>query len=360
MVTKDDTGSQLKADTITTLVDEFLPKKLNLSHRKCLKDIGIAMCDRRAVDYRSLALGLPSSGDAGVRRIERVLDRGLLPAVTLSGEMLDRLLPGQRKFVLLVDRTQWKLGFPGLVDYNVLQASLLTPGAAIPYMGRVLDNKGGTVSGMVMVEFLECLAASLQAQRVDYVSADREFPCGMALRYLYVNGIHFIFRIKQDATYTTPSDPSPRPIACLGRRLHCGQRTRPMRVFLRKTIPVSLTVAKAIDRKGKPQLVCIISSGMTRRGLDMYAARWMIECSFRFSKSSGFNMNRTHIRKLNRFAQLWRLAMIMAVVCWYVGRMKGKSRPIPVLAHGRRSVSIFRYGLICIIESVKIDRWTPV
>lgn len=360
MVTDKDTDSQLKIDTIITLVNEFLPKQLNLSHRKCLMDMGIAMCDRRSVSYDSLSFGLPSSGAAAVRRIERTLDRNILPALTISEDMLDRLLPHQHDLIVLIDRTQWKLGFPGLVDYNVLQASLLTPDAAIPYMGRVLDNKGGAVNGMTLVDFLEDLCSSMRSHSIRYVCADREFPCGMALRYLYVNHIPFIFRIKQDAMYTTSSDMVPRPIASVGRRLHCGQRTKPIRVFLRRTVPVSLTVAKTIDRKGKPQLICIISCGITARDIDLYADRWTIECSFRFLKSSGFRINKTHIRKLNRFAQLWRLAMIMAVVCWYAGRLKDKSRPIPILVHGRRAVSIFRYGLICIIETVKIDRWIPL
>lgn len=347
-----DADPQLNAGTIITLVNEFLPKGLNLSHRKCLAGMGLAMCTQRDVDYRSLSFGLPSGMDAGVRRIERTLDMGLLPAATMDACMLDRML-GPGVLTVLIDRTQWKLGFPALVDYNVLQASLATPDSAIPYMGTVLDNKGGTAGAVVTVDFLDTLLRSLGRSRIGRVSSDREFSCAMVLRYLYANHINFVFRAKRDTTFTTASDPVPRTVASLGAKLHCGQHTRPRRVTLCKTVHVWLTVAKGVDRKGKPQLVCIISNGVRRRLLGLYRQRWLIECSFRFMKSSGFRVNKTHIRKLGRFAQLWRLAMIMAVICWHVGRVRSRSRPIPVLSHGRRCVSTFKYGLMHIIRTVK-------
>lgn len=67
---------------------------------------------------------------------------------------------------------------------------------------------------------------------------------------------------------------------------------------------------------------------------------------FRGLKSSGFNLEDTHVTHLDRFERLILLVMIAFVWCYKIGNCIDSSiKPIKIKKHGSRTVSIFRYGL---------------
>ncbi|HCY72798.1 MAG TPA: hypothetical protein DHU75_01270 [Rikenellaceae bacterium] len=63
-------------------------------------------------------------------------------------------------------------------------------------------------------------------------------------------------------------------------------------------------------------------------------------------KSSGFNIENSHVRIHERMANLFAIVMIAYVWCYLVGiYIHQNIKEIRILYHGRKSKSLFKYGL---------------
>ena len=68
--------------------------------------------------------------------------------------------------------------------------------------------------------------------------------------------------------------------------------------------------------------------------------------AFRAMKSSGFNIEDTHLRDRGRIARLFAMVCIALVWAYLVGEHKDiYVKPIKILKHGRRAKSLVKYGL---------------
>jgi hypothetical protein len=76
-----------------------------------------------------------------------------------------------------------------------------------------------------------------------------------------------------------------------------------------------------------------------------YQKRWQIEMSFKAMKSSGFDIEHTHLQNIQRIEKLILLVMIAFVWCYKVGIYLHLINPITIKKHGRKAKSIFKYGL---------------
>jgi len=63
-------------------------------------------------------------------------------------------------------------------------------------------------------------------------------------------------------------------------------------------------------------------------------------------KSSGFDIENTHLKDPERIQKLVLIIMIAFVWCYKVGiYLHQKIKPIKIKTHGRKAKSIFKYGL---------------
>ena len=62
-------------------------------------------------------------------------------------------------------------------------------------------------------------------------------------------------------------------------------------------------------------------------------------------KSSGFDIEKTHLQDIQRIEKLILLVMIAFVWCYKIGIHLHQIKPITVKKHGRKAKSIFKYGL---------------
>jgi hypothetical protein len=63
-------------------------------------------------------------------------------------------------------------------------------------------------------------------------------------------------------------------------------------------------------------------------------------------KSSGFDLEKTHVASLKRLKNLVLLVMIAFVWCYKVGiHLNEKEAPIKIKKHGSSATSVFKYGL---------------
>jgi len=107
-----------------------------------------------------------------------------------------------------------------------------------------------------------------------------------------------------------------------------------------------LSGSKTIDREGKMEFLFIVSFNKPELATVSYKKRWQVETLFRALKSSGFNIESTHVTDLERLERLFLLTMIAFVWCYKIGDFIDENiEKISVKKHGRRAVSVFKYGL---------------
>ena len=90
----------------------------------------------------------------------------------------------------------------------------------------------------------------------------------------------------------------------------------------------------------------IISFNQPQHSHECYKERWQIETCFKGLKSSGFNIENTHLTDLERIEKLFTIVMFAFAWAYIVGVFVDKNiKPIRILKHGRRAISLVKYGL---------------
>ena len=69
-------------------------------------------------------------------------------------------------------------------------------------------------------------------------------------------------------------------------------------------------------------------------------------------KSSGFDIEKTHLQDIKRIEKLILLVIIAFVWCYKVGIYLHLLCPILIKKHGRKAKSIFKYGLSFVANSL--------
>jgi len=106
-----------------------------------------------------------------------------------------------------------------------------------------------------------------------------------------------------------------------------------------------LSGCKLAKRNGQQNFLIIASFNKPENGLQDYKQPWQIETCFRAMKSSGFDIEKTHLQDIKRIEKLVLLVMIAFVWCYKVGIHLHKMKPIKIKKHGRKAKSIFKLGL---------------
>jgi hypothetical protein len=66
---------------------------------------------------------------------------------------------------------------------------------------------------------------------------------------------------------------------------------------------------------------------------------------FKAMKSSGFDIEKTHLQDIQRIEKLILRVMIAFVWCYKIGIYPHQINPIKIKKYGRKAKSIFKYGL---------------
>ena len=101
-----------------------------------------------------------------------------------------------------------------------------------------------------------------------------------------------------------------------------------------------------INKEGRPEFQIIISFCKPEIAQKIYKERWQIETAFRAMKTSGFNIEDTHLTDIERIEKL--VAIVTIAFCWayLVGiYLHEHEKPIRILNNGRMAKSFFKYGL---------------
>jgi hypothetical protein len=322
----------------------------HMARVKCTVSIICSMCKLQTVSFVKLAQGFEGQAiyESNHRRIQRffaefIIDRHMLARLIFS------LLPDKPPYRLSLDRTNWKFG---KTDINILMLSVCYHGVAIPLLWKMLPKRGNSNASErqeLIHEYIDVFGTST----ISAFMADREFVGEIWFEDLIRNKVPFYIRIRENMKVRVVGKGIKKAF-WLFNQLKTGSYMHYKGLVYLGDNLVYLSGIKTFNpQNGKIEFVLIASFNQQDQALINYKERWQIETMFRAMKSSGFNMEDTHLTDLDRLSTLMAIIAIAFVWAYLVGIDKHKNiNPIKLKKHGRRAYSFFKYGLIRIAHAV--------
>ena len=275
------------------------------------------------------------------------------------------MLPHQPPYRLAMDRTNWKFGE---ININILTLAIVYKGVAFPILISMLDKRGNsnTLERIAIILVLRTKYAVERYlrlfgyQTIDCLLADREFVGDNWIMYLNNRNIRYHINIRQNFYVDNPRNGKRFKASWMFNDLRCGECRFMHRIYYVNGQLCYLSASKQKNQEGIPELQIIISFNKPEEAGQAYKDRWQIETAFRGLKSSGFNIENTHLVDLNRIEKLF--SIVMLAFAWaylYCVRstryvigvfIDENMNSIRILNNGRRAKSFFKYGLEYITE----------
>jgi len=256
--------------------------------------------------------------------------------------LIFKLLPDCNDLVLVLDRTNWKFGSKNI---NILMLGISYKNVAFPLMFIML-NKRGNSDMQERMGLIKQYIEWFGKHTIDCLLADREFIGDEWLQFLNDNSIRYYIRIRNNFKVFSYQKQELISAFWLFNHLKVGEFYHYPKIVELHGQKCYLSGSKAIGKDGKPELLIIVSFNKPEQAMIYYRQRWQIETLFRGLKSSGFNIEDTHVTDLERLEKLFSLAIIAFVWCYKIGDYIDENvKKIKIKTHGRRAVSVFKCGL---------------
>ena len=279
--------------------------------------------------------------DSNLRRLQMFL-AGYALNLDLIAKVIFALLPVKTGLVLSLDRTNWKFGE---VNINILMLGVTYKGVAFPLLFTMLDKRGNS-NWKERTRLIDRFIRLFGAECIDSLVADREFVGKEWVEYLNNRRIRYYLWIKQNFWLRNPKSCQDVRAWHLFHGLKLGQERVFDKLFLLKGEYVYISGALLKNSDGVPELQILICYNRPEEAVATYKQRWQIETCFRAMKSSGFNIEDTRLRDIDRIARLTAMVCIALAWAYLVGEHKDINvKAIRILKHGKRAKSLIKYGL---------------
>ncbi|WP_263079026.1 IS4 family transposase [Endozoicomonas sp. Mp262] len=272
--------------------------------------------------------------DSRRKRLKRFLMWKGFELDCVARMVVDWMVP-EGNWIVCLDRSNWQFG---KFKINIMMVAIAYKGTAIPIVWTLLPKKG--MSSMEeRITLLKRFINLLGTERIQYLTADREFRGEKWLKWLIAQKIPFRIRIPNDTRtmnrHRTEKLKAYRFFSLkVGESMHLNHARElwGVRVFLS-------------CYRSEQERVIIISNEAGQEALGDYMRRWEIETLFQALKGRGFDLESTHLSDRERIERL--LGIVTLAYCWAycTGEWRAEIKPIKRLKHGRLANSIFRYGL---------------
>jgi len=336
------TSNESKNSILVSTLFEVFGNNMNLARIKFFGLFICALCKVQTVCFEKLATSFEHDVrvDSSLRRIQRFMSEYLLDT-DLIARLIFALLPHKPPYRLAVDRTNWKFG---AANINILVLAIVYQGVAFPVIFTMMP-KFGNSSTEERIELMQRYINLFGADTIECLLADREFVGDHWLGYLNHNQIRYHIRIRENFWVDIPRNGHRVKASWLFNRLKLGQFE-----FLHSIVSIKgqlcyLSGSKVKNKKGIPELQIIVSFNKPDEAQSLYKERWQIETAFKAMKTSGFNIEDTHLTDLERVKKLFSLVLVAFVWAYKAGIYLDSIRPIKIKAHGRKAYSLFKYGL---------------
>lgn len=278
----------------------------------------------------------PVKVESNYRRIQNFFKDFIMDYV-LWGRMLLSTLPYEKKFIVAMDRTNWKFGKN---DINILMVSVVYKKMSFPIVWTLLDKQGSS-NFIERIELMERFFKIVPLERIKSFVADREFDGEEWIKYLVNKEIIFHIRIKHTITYNN----------CREKK---GKRITKILDMLKSyryiTIPQKVVIYKQMLYIGGKRLpdgdyFILISNFEPVEAQEEYAQRWSIEKLFNKFKTRGFDLEVTHMTDLEKLAKLIGLVSIALIWSFLAGEELKRTCRIKIFEMGKRVKSSFDLGI---------------
>jgi hypothetical protein len=297
----------------------------------------------QTVNFNRLALSFDSNSksDSSLRRIQRFFSSFIVD-IDLISKLLYALIPKEAKHGLTMDRTNWKIG---QTNINILVIGIVYDGVAFPVLFKMMD-KFGNSNCSERIEIMEKYHSLFGFETIEYLVADREFIGENWLEYLNQNQINYHIRIRDNFKIYKTKNEAPIKATWLFSGLKMGEFKHHTKIVYINNVACYISASVIKSKTGKPEFQFLISFNNPAKAKECYKKRWQIETMFKALKSSGFNIEKTHLQEIERIEKLVALVFIAFAWCYKVGiYLDSFEQKIKIKKHGYRAKSLFKYGL---------------
>ncbi len=239
-----------------------------------------------------------------------------------------------------IDRTNWKFG---KTPINIFMLSVKWRGKAVPLFWMLLDKEGNS-NQVERIDLIKMFLDTFGPDSIASLTADREFIGQEWVGWLLNQDIPFDIRIKSNTGIRhNGRDCSVKDLFKGVKRGKIRCLKKPFTIF---GCDVYLSGGPAKNKKGEDDYF-IIASHYYHKGVSKrYALCWRIEQLFKELKTSGFQLEQTHLTVHQRLSTM--LALLAIAFCWIlkVGQHLAERKPrlVKKCKHGRPRYSITRIG----------------
>lgn len=332
-----------KSKELSLILEKHFHGKINRARLKFMALMIMALCKVQTVNFERLSQGFESStkGESSLRRIQRFMAAYVLD-MDLISHMIYSLLPHKPPYGLIMDRTNWQFGKS---DINILVISIAYQGLSFPLIYKLIPGKGASHTNE-RIDIIKHYIRLFGVQSIKELLADREFIGNKWLNFLRQEKIKYHIRVlAHHGVMRHPKDWK-RKARSLFSNLKVNQWKRLSRMYYINDSPCYLSALRFINDKAQVDLLIIASFERSKNPEKSYAMRWQIETMFRAFKTSGFNIEKTHLTQMDRIEKLLAIVCIAFIWAYLTGiYIDKKIKRIRLLKHGKKAKSLFKYGL---------------
>ncbi len=330
-----------KSGELYPILSMHFGKSMNLARIKAMSLVICALCKVQRVAYTKLASAFDTDATAGssLRRIQRLIAECVIDTDIIA-KLILKLIPVKGTYDLAMDRTNWKNSDTNI---NILTLGGIYDGMAFPVVYTMMDKRGNS-NTQERIDLVNRFKRIAGEDSIAHLMADREFIGSEWLEYLNSCGIHYHIRIRENFYISRLGNTFKAYWLFNDQRLDESKHLDG--IYYVNGQDCYLSRSKIKDKDGKPELQILVSYCNAKEALEMYRKRWQVETLFKGLKSSGFDIEGSHVRGRERMSNLFSIIKIAYVWYYLVGiYIHENIKPIKVLARGRRAVSLFKYGL---------------
>lgn len=310
------TNAPTKSNELISVLTPHFQDKVNMARIKFIAHFIIALCKVQTVTFEKLANAFESSASSksSLRRIQRCIADYTLDS-DLIARLVFSLLPKQQQLILSIDRTNWKFG---QTNINIFMLGVVYKGVAFPLLFTMLDKRGNSNS-KERIDLVNRFIRLFGKEIIGSIVADTEFVGDSWLGFLNSNGIRYYIRIRNNFKVALPHKHKTIKVWHLFNAYKVNEFVYYPKIVHSNGQLCYLSGCKLNNKQGKQDFLIIVSFNKADKALEQYKQRWQIEMCFKAMKSSGFDIEHTHLQDTECIEKLVLLIMLAFVWCYKVG-----------------------------------------
>lgn len=331
-----------KINILSATLAETFGDSMNMARIKFFSLFICALCKVQTVCFEKLASAFDTDvkRESSLRRIQRFMSDYCIDS-DLIAQFIFQLLPHEPPYRLILDRTNWKFG---CTDINVLVLAISYKGVAFPLLHMMMP-KFGNSSTKERISLIDRYIDLFGKKSIECLLADREFVGKQWIAYLDKNKIRYHIRIRENFWVEIPKNTHMVKAFWLFGDVGLNEFAYYKGKVLINGQQCYISASKVRNKQGKPELQIIVSFNKPTEANEIYKERWQIETAFRALKSSGFNIEDTHLTDIERINKLFSLVIVAFAWIYKIGIALDEFIPVKIKKHGRMAKSLFKYGL---------------